>query len=264
MSEQTDVVQPYEPQVVAEVTVEDQALEMGWRPKDDYQGDPSKWVSAETYVARKPLFDKIEAQKKQLDILHRSDKETKEVIKQLVDHNKKAEVTAYSRALARLKQERREALEAGDVVAAEDISDKMDELRENKPAETIKVPEAEPVNSDFVEWVQENAWYNEDPELRDYAEYIGQKMFKAGQHANGRAVLVDVAKRVKAPCPDKFRKPAARTAPVVAAVEGSSNGSRGRATTFKPNADQRRLGEEFVRRGVFKDLNEYYSQFQED
>ena len=46
--------------------VEQKALEMGWRPKEEWTGEEGDFISAETFVARKPLFDRIEHQNKEL------------------------------------------------------------------------------------------------------------------------------------------------------------------------------------------------------
>lgn len=36
---------------------ETKAREMGWTPKEEFKGDPDKWVDAKDWVERAPLYD---------------------------------------------------------------------------------------------------------------------------------------------------------------------------------------------------------------
>ena len=46
--------------------VELRAMEMGWRPRDEFSGEDDDFIDAKEFVARKPLYDKIAQQSKQL------------------------------------------------------------------------------------------------------------------------------------------------------------------------------------------------------
>ena len=96
-----------------ELTVEDKAREMGWSPKEDFEGDESKWVSAETFVARKPLFDKIESQSKYIKSVEKSTRQTQEALQALAEHHKKVALVAFKKELGDLKTQRRAALALG-------------------------------------------------------------------------------------------------------------------------------------------------------
>ena len=39
---------------------EDEARNQGWKPKDEYEGDPTKWRPAKDFVERGELFGKID------------------------------------------------------------------------------------------------------------------------------------------------------------------------------------------------------------
>jgi len=41
---------------MSEETAETKAKAMGWSPKDEFRGDPDRWVDAETYVRRGEEF----------------------------------------------------------------------------------------------------------------------------------------------------------------------------------------------------------------
>jgi cytochrome c556 len=46
--------------------IETRALEMGWRPKEEFEGSEDDFIDAKEFVRRKPLFEKIEHQSKEL------------------------------------------------------------------------------------------------------------------------------------------------------------------------------------------------------
>ena len=48
------------------VPVEATARTQGWKPKEEFTGDPALWVDAKEFVGRAPLFDKIKGQSKEL------------------------------------------------------------------------------------------------------------------------------------------------------------------------------------------------------
>ena len=48
--------------------IEEKAIQMGWRPKDQFEGDEEEFIDAKEFVRRQPLFDRIENQNKQLKI----------------------------------------------------------------------------------------------------------------------------------------------------------------------------------------------------
>src|SRR5574343_553334 len=75
---------------------EEQAREQGWKPKEEYEGDPNKWKPAKEFVERGELFGKI-------DTLGRELKETKKALKMLQEHNAKIKETEYARAVSELK-----------------------------------------------------------------------------------------------------------------------------------------------------------------
>ena len=74
---------------------EQQAREQGWRPKEEYEGDPEKWRPAKEFVERGELFGKIDTLGKEL-------KETKKALKMLQEHNEKIKESEFKRAVEEL------------------------------------------------------------------------------------------------------------------------------------------------------------------
>ena len=88
MSEELNVASVGEPTALVTDPVvntdpyESEAREQGWKPKEEYEGDPEKWRPAKEFVERGELFGKI-------DVLGRELKETKKALKLLQEHNSK-------------------------------------------------------------------------------------------------------------------------------------------------------------------------------
>lgn len=223
-------------------TVEDQAKDMGWKPLEEYEGDKTKWVNAEIFVARAPLFEKIDADKK----AHRRElEEMKRAMRELSEHNKRVAEASYKQALEDLKSQKQEAIAEGDATKALLIADKIDTLKENKPA----VPEPQqnqiaPII--FQEWVEENSWYATDAELKEEADTIGTALALKG--LSPEAVLEKVSEKIKKMFPEKFG-----TKKVVAppSGEGASKGaSASRKDSFQLSEEETRAMKKFVSLGV--------------
>src|SRR5690349_15603602 len=80
-------------------------MEMGWNP--EFDGPDEDFIDAKEFVRRKPLFDKIEHQSKEL-------KQVKTALEALKVYATTANETAYKKALSDLKSARKVALTEGD------------------------------------------------------------------------------------------------------------------------------------------------------
>lgn len=213
------------------------AIEMGWRPKEEYDGDPAKWVSAEIYVARAPLFEKIESQSKII-------KDTKKAIEELKAHQAKIAEAEYKRAYETLKAQRKNALAEGDLVTADEYQDQLEELKQNAPRTEPDIPPA------FQEWRSQNDWYDNDEDMRDFADIKGAKFAKDFPNDPDK-VLEKVTEAVKKAFPDKFKapkNPARERAPAVESDTAPVGTSSGRG--FKLTEEEERVAARFERTGV--------------
>jgi len=203
--------------------VEQRALEMGWRPKEEFNGAEHDFIDAKEYVNRKPLFDKIEYQSKEL-------KNVRRALEALKTHYTKVQETEYERALVSLKEERKQALNLGD-------GDKFDQVDEQiklveKQAAQIKQIQDTPIVQDdkthpeFESWVSRNNWYKDTSYMRDYADQVGTDLAAKGMSPSD--VLKAVEKAVRTEFPQKFRNPNKDNAPDVGDSRGTrANASRG-------------------------------------
>jgi hypothetical protein len=212
------VVPNDEPIKPAEIyTIEDQAKDQGWVPKDEFQGDETKWVDAGEFIRRGELFKKID----------QVNKVAKNAERQLVEfkkHYAKVKQTEFDNALATLKAERRAAKRDGDFDREELLETQIELVEKDKETTLAEVnastgQEVE-VHPEVAQWVEKNKWYNEDLPMKAYADTVAQQLNKQG--ISGPALLKGIEEEIRKVFPNKFTNPN-RQRP--GATESTSRGS---------------------------------------
>ena len=216
--------------------IEKRALEMGWRPREEFNGSDDDFIDAKEFVRRKPLFDKIEHSSKEI-------KELRKAFTALTEHYTKVKENEYNRALQSLKAARKEALSNGDGdrfdVIDEEIKRVEQEAADVKQVQEVpKEPELHPT---FVSWQNRNPWYNTERHMRVFADDYGRNL--AAQGMAPEQVLAAVETAVKKEFPTKFRNANKDSAPDV--DTGSPSGTR--KETFQLTDQERRVMETLVR-----------------
>lgn len=219
--------------------IEARARELGWRPKEEYQGDEDNFVDAKEFVQRQPLFEKIEHQSREL-------KNVKKTLDALKGHYTKVQETEYQRALATLEAKKAEAISDADgaktIQIERQIANAQREFRE------IQQQEQTPANdpAEFVSWKAKNAWYEKDESMRIFADALGTKLAKDGM--TPAEVLDSVAKKVKTEFPHKFVNPNKANAPDVGVSGG--NGRSSSSEKFELSDIERSVMNTLVRDGT--------------
>jgi hypothetical protein len=227
----------------AELSLEDRAREQGWRPKDEFDGDASKWVSAETFVAKGELIDKIESLGKKL-------KDSEKTINMLKDHHARVKETEFRNAVAFLKAQKKEAYEQGDVDRIIELDDKIAEFRETEKRQKEEIAAQSSNGSthpDFEAWVSENKWYDKDTEMRGDADSIGATYKRNNPSKTANEVLDYVTTRIKKLYPEKFQNQN-RNRP--SAVEGGGTRTGSSRDSFSLTDEEARVMNTFIRNGV--------------
>lgn len=220
------------------------AREMGWRPKEEWEGDPEKWRDAKEFVERGELYGKIDNMGKEL-------KETRKALKMLQEHHSKVRETEYKRAVEELKQAQKKHLEEGNADEYLKTTELLTDLKaEQKAREVVEqtVPKAQPgLDPRFVNWVKENNWYERNGELREYADMIGEGYAKRHPGIDPVEVLKYVTREVKTRFKDNFENPN-RSKP--SAVEGNGTQVSGKSKSFELSEEERKVMNTFVRQGI--------------
>ena len=224
-------------------SIEDRAREQGWRPKEEFDGDPSKWVSAETFVAKGELIDRIEALGKKL-------KDADKTINMLKEHHARVKESEFKKAVDFLKSQKKVAYEAGDVDKIIEIDDRIAEVRETQKAQAAQaaVDAGDTLHPDFASWVSENKWYEKDSEMRADADAFGEAYARNNPNKTPVEVLEYVTTKIKRTYKEKFENPN-RTRPN--GVEGGG-GSRqgGSRDSFTLTEEEAKVMNTFIRNGV--------------
>lgn len=228
---------PQAPQLSA---VEQEAMESGWVPKDQYQGDEHKWVDAGEFLRRGELFKKIENQSREIKDVRRALVEMKKL------HASVREIE-YQRALDTLKAQKKEALENNDadaVIAADERIDLIKEQQRQLQVETVETPQTGEEHPEFVNWKSKNQWYVNSGPMKAFADALGAELARDGIPPS--EVLRRVESEVKKEFPHKFRNPNQARPNAVEGAGRSAGGDKG----FQLTSDERKVMQTFVRTGV--------------
>lgn len=240
MSEENQAPEGQEEQVQL-APIEIEAMENGWKPEEDFKADPKnegkKWRSAEEFMDRKSLFDRIETGNHEV-------KQLKKTLQQLSQHHANVEKKAYEKALADLKAERKVAIQENDMARAEELRDEMDDIRDkiNEVKPPVEIPTGPP--PELVEFKTRNSWYQRDDAMTRYADSVGQELFNQGLSPS--KVLEGVEKKTREAFPEKFRNPNRESAP-----EMVPSGKRAGTTTgFRLSDEEEKIVKNFVATGI--------------
>jgi hypothetical protein len=205
---------------VKQDSYEQRALAMGWRPLEEFNGPEEDFVDAKEFVSRRPLFEKIEGQSREL-------KAVRKALEAFKTHYTTVQQTEYNRAIADLKAARKTAMQEGDGDRFEQIDTQIKEAEKQVAAieQTKNAPIVQdtPVHPEFQSFVRRNPWYESDPVLRQYADKFGTALAATGTPPE--EVLAEVERQVKQKYPDKFRNPNKSNAPDVGTGNKSSGNS---------------------------------------
>jgi hypothetical protein len=245
------------------------ALDHGWRPKEEWDGNPDDWIPAKEFNFRGELYGRIAKYGHEL-------KEHREALRKMFDQHRKLYDAGYSKAVTDLKADKLNALEENDARKAMLIDDEIDALKEQHQAKIKEFDDSvTPQNTDtqvrqqvlFDQWNTVNGWYNQDPTLRQEADMIAKQMVSSAQ-AQGKTVeyaklLTEVARQVKSKNPDKFPKAASKTSAVDGGsreVTASSAKAGGKFTLDRIPVGERDIAQTIIKSGALTE-EEYVKQY---
>lgn len=226
-----ETIEPTEPD-----PVEIRARSMGWRPLDEYHGDKTRWVDAETFVRRGetelPIVrERYRAlEKKFIDVEKRLEEssgrlnETVKVLNEVRDLSKSAEERGFERAMRDLGERERRAVAEASVETYDTIQREKAALVESRPKmvstppparepeRTVTAPVTPTTNPVIDAWIAENPWFNADGLLNSVAIGFDAQLQREAPGMGMGDRLAEVKKQVMARFPEKFGNPR-RTAP---------------------------------------------------
>lgn len=213
--------------------VERVARANGWKPKEQFKGNPDDWADAATFVARGLENPAILAKQNKIltdrfDHLQRVHADTTRdfqtkldeavgTVTQMTTMMRTSEQRAFDRARAALKAEQTKAVETGDTATFQRLDHDLDELDKTKPVDpppkqattTTTQTRPAPVAPEVQDFFDANPWYgyagNANPDIEMTA-------FADGMHAtirnrpgiSAKEALDYVADQVRKAFPAKF------------------------------------------------------------
>lgn len=201
--------------------IEVAAREMGWRPKEEFRGDPEKWVDASTWVSRGENFIPLlradrDANKRRADELASKLEETTRLLTESQDAIKGLKEFQSEFTLQRVKDAKRdvlkrlrEARESGDPEVELQLEEELDELKAaEKDAKTpapapAPKPAAAPapapaVDPELTAWESRNTWFKENPRKRGLVMGIAEEIATdpATKSLKGKAFFEELDRRI--------------------------------------------------------------------
>jgi len=237
-----------EAEVKQEVKVdpyEEKARSEGWVSKEEWESNPDnspeKWRPAKEFVERGELIAKISAVGSEL-------KETKKALKMLQEHHTKVKESEYQRAVNELKEAQKKHLTDGNADEYLKTTEILTDLKAEKKAREVYDANAQPeTDPRFTAWVEENKWYNQDQDMREFADSIGTGYAQRNPNLDPEDVLRYVTTQVKKNFREKFENQN-RSKPT--SVEGASASVTPKKSSFELTDEERRVMNTFVRTGV--------------
>jgi len=153
-------------------SVEEIARERGWKPKDQFTGDPKDYVDADTFVRNQ--WDITDSYRKSNKSLGRQVEELVIMVRNLQKSQKKTSEAQINQAKAKLEEARQEAIAEGDSETVKKIEKDVQELDKSMKDEESESTE-EKLSPAFISWKEKNDWYGTDPRLTRYAEVIAKE-----------------------------------------------------------------------------------------
>ena len=245
------------------------AKQLGYNP--DFQGDGKR--TAEEFILeskniQKTMANRMNRLQEEVDESKRSLSGIQSHLKAVYEH----QVKTLKNEIEELKYQRSEAIKDEDHEKVRSLDGRINELE--KESET-KPTEPAPMSPEFKKWVDQNEWYRDDSEMRQWAETqarINPKYAGLSQGTFYKTLATDV----RAMFPDRFEtkdtKKDTEDTPVISVVESGDTKAipKQKFTKKDLNDSQRQVWKDIESNGIpGKDgktpmtLNEYIDQLVE-
>lgn len=224
--------------------VEQKAMAQGWKPKEQLE-EGKEFIPADEYIRRGELFDRIKSLRSEVDHL-RAD------LGAVVQHHTQVKETEFKRAVEYLKAEKKAALDEGDHTRVVEIDDQIAEVKEAQklfqtaPNANVN-PQVRAMQEVFVDWVDNNGWYNQNEELHDYADSVGLRLRRTQPDLSYERVLKEVERKTKERFPEYFGKKSTPPSPEASGL-GDRVSKKGKLREADLTNEERRAMDVFVKR----------------
>lgn len=232
--------------------IEQAAMKKGWKPKDQYDGED--WRSAREFMERGEFMETIHQLKRKVKDQENTLSNVQKLMEMQVKH-------VREQTIKELNQQRREAIQNGDVATVEMLDREMD--RRKQEFEPVDAKPAIP--EEAREWARKNSgWFNQNTaENKLMFQFMIDKEEEIHQQNPGIDAMEALRRAedaVKQRFPERFQNPAQNRK---SEVESNTPGTGNRRKTYNPSnitPEMRKLARDFVRNRVFQNEEAYYQE----
>jgi hypothetical protein len=256
---------PVVPEQVAPETVQ-RAKDMGHIPKEEFRGDPEKWVPADKYVERAEnlmpiLRSQLGKYENKIHSLEGTVEAQKKTTEKLLKMSENVQKTAYDQAKRDLTAKQVKAVSDGDVEKWQQLEDQKEKIPIPEPV----VVEEAPKNPVYNEWAGNNTWINDDKDMALYANSYGPILQRDNPSMPYPDILKAVETKVKEVFPHKFENPnRSQPAPVDGGTNRTAPVSNDKQTYSSLDNDAKTMCNQNVKDGLYKTkeawVKEYYAE----
>ena len=239
-----------------------EAREMGWKPKDEWHGDPEGFRDAETFVKRGEEINGYIRRDRDhhRERADRAEAERDDRIRRLEEQNTvalKRQSEQHEAALKAISVNQRKAAEEGNLEEFDALVAKRDAM---VPPPEIPQVRHSPNEDAVKEWAKDNPWFYNESGMRTMAEDIAGKVARSGGDVHAQCAAAE--KEVRHRFPEKFEQPKAAVETAGGTPSRGKPKAKGVAELPKEGRD---AFEKYVRMGVYKkdELPEYASKYWE-
>jgi regulator of sigma D len=180
-------------------SAEERARLMGWRPKEEYKGNPDDYKEAEDFLTDNDPKS-LRVQNRNMErLLTRQAKQLQDVINRQDMLMQQEREKAYKQAEKELLDRHRDAVADGDIDAAEKVLKEREYLAQQKRAQA-DIDAIKPITD---KWIDNNSWFNTDKIMRDTAIKFEKDLADIGVPLEDR--LKETADYIKDKFSHKFK-----------------------------------------------------------
>lgn len=183
--------------IPSNLSEESKARIQGWVPKEEFRGDPAKWIDAKSFIERGETI--VPIMKERNERLEKDVREMRESFKEFSEFHRQTEDRAYKKALREIEQRKLTAVESADTVGYQKAELEREELEKAKPTPKVEKPVELP---EMQEFRKTNSWYETDQELTAEADALGVAYSK--QNIPYPKILEKVQTTMKVLHPERF------------------------------------------------------------
>lgn len=177
----------------------EEARSKGWKPKEEFEGDPEDWAPAKAWLKTGEILDSLHTVKKQA-------KDNQEALTELARQNSEIERISYEKAYRDAEARQVRAAEVGDVAGVKEATQEL--MKIAPKANKVPVDPGEPVEvQDFK--VKNAEWWFDDvtPEhvaMKTYSYSIAGDIAKKYPTLSNAKQIEMIQEGVKKAFPHKF------------------------------------------------------------